>query len=630
MCGICGIYGLSDKELLKRMTNIMVHRGPDDQGFFLDKDIMLGQRRLSIIDLKTGKQPIYNENQDIVVVFNGEIYNYIELKNKLEKKGHSFSTESDTEVIVHAYEEYGEKCLSLFNGMFAIALWDMKTKTFLLARDRVGIKPIYYTTIDTKIIFGSEIKSILEYPEVKRKVDKEAFHDFINIRYNPGEKTMFKGIYKLLPGNYIICNKKGIQKKIFWDLKINIQDKGEEYFLKELDKRLEQSVKIQLRSDVPVGLLLSSGLDSSTLAAYASKFTDKLKTFTMGFGENTDECDAAEKIAEHFGFEHKNLIIKNDLLKDFPKLIWHMDQPKRNLYPYYIYQKLQKQVKVVLSGLGGDELLGGYTFRYKYMLNAQKFRKTFPQNSIIKRILKKPVKFLMSSYIKLNSEKGNIIKDAYLDKLGLLQNVYTDSGTYYKVTTADSGFDQNQFRHFIYGEDMNNIVGTHKRHFDKFFSNKELSLINRTYLAEFKEKLPNDFLCVDDSMSMANSVESRVPFLDNKLIDLCFSIPNKYKFNGKIGKLLLRKNIKNLMPKKLLHDGKKGFSSNTHKIYKNELRDIAKEKLVNGHAVKINLINKEFIKKIISTKTNMDKTRYYNFIWNLYAFDLWYEMYIEK
>jgi asparagine synthase (glutamine-hydrolysing) len=630
MCGICGIYGHSDKELLKKMTNIMAHRGPDDKGYFLDKNIMLGQRRLSIIDLKTGKQPIFNEDGSIVVILNGEIYNYIELKKELEYKGHEFSTKSDTEVIVHAYEEYGEKCLTLFNGMFGLALYDLNKKKLILARDRVGIKPMYYTKINKKVIFGSEIKSILEYSEVKREVDKDAFHDFINIRYNPGIRTMFKGISKLLPGHYIICDdNNNIKIKKYWDLKINIKDNGIKYFEKKLDENLKNSIKIQLRSDVPVGLLLSSGLDSSTLAAYASKFSDKIKTYTMGFGESTDECDAAQKIANHLGLEHKNLIIKNDFLKDFKKLIWHMDQPKRNLYPYYIYNKLKGNVKVVLSGLGGDELLGGYTFRYKYMLNAQKFRKLIPQSSWMKKILKKPVKYGINSWVKFNSEKGNIIKDIYLDKLNNILNIYTDSGTYYKITTADSGFNAIQFKEQIYSSQMKNVIGPHVRHFDQYFKQNN-SLIDNTYLAEFKEKLPNDFLVVDDAMSMANSVESRVPFLDNKLIDLCFSMPNKYKFNGNVGKLILRKNIKKLLPEKLLFKGKLGFSSNTHSIYKNELRQIAQEKLINGQAVKNKFIKKEFIQKILSTKTNMNKTRYYNFIWNLYAFEEWWGLYLDK
>jgi len=628
MCGICGIYGLVDKSLLKKMTNSMIHRGPDESGFFIDNNIMLGQRRLSIIDLKTGTQPIYNEDKSITVVCNGEIYNYVELRKDLEHSGHSFSTNSDTEVIAHAYEEYGIDFLRYLNGMFAIALWDSNTKQLLLARDRVGIKPLYYTLAQKQLVFGSEIKSMLVYANVQRQVDLDSFHNFINLRYNPGEKTMFKGIFKLLPGHYIICSKKGTRIKKYWDLDIRIKDRGIAAFSKELDKQLETSVKMQLRSDVPIGILLSAGLDSSTITAYASRHCKKLRTYTMGFGEETDECTQAEKISDYFGCVHKNLYIENHFLRDFKKLIWHLDQPKRNLYPYYIYDKLREHVKVVLSGLGGDELLGGYTFRYKYMQNSQKFRKFFPRGGIIKKALRKPARALIKNYVKLNIKQGSIIKDTYLDKLNMLNRIYTNSGTYYLITTADSGFSKEQYTKQIYGKQMLENMNTFHRPFDNYFKDK-LSLIDQTYQVEFKEKLPNDFLIVDDSMSMAASVESRVPFLDNKLVDFCFNMPNKYKYNGRLGKLILRKNLSKLMPRRMLLTEKRGFSSNTYTIYKNELRDIAQDELVNGSAVKLGLINPSFIRKIVSTRSNLDKTRYYNFLWNLYAFDTWHSLYFK-
>jgi len=360
MCGICGATGTSDSNLLHTMTEILRHRGPDDTGFYVDDGLMLGQCRLSIIDLKTGRQPIYNEDQSIVIVYNGEIYNFPQLRKKLESKGHSFRTNSDTEVVIHAYEEFDLDCLSMFNGMFAFALYDSNRRRLVLARDRYGIKPLYYAMINGNLVFASEIKSILLHPGVRRNLNREALSYFLTLRYVPLDGTLFEG---LLPGNYLAFDKSGVGQGAYWHLqprphKVDVEDSV-------LLGLLETSIKRHMISDVPVGVYLSGGLDSASLVAFASKNSEiPLNTFSMGFGEETDELSDAREIAEHFGTIHHETVVRDGLLSNFPEMIWHMDSPKRNLYPYYLAQLAGKHVKVVLSGLGGDELFGGYDFRY--------------------------------------------------------------------------------------------------------------------------------------------------------------------------------------------------------------------------------------------------------------------------
>ncbi|RLF92177.1 asparagine synthase (glutamine-hydrolyzing), partial [Thermococci archaeon] len=341
MCGISG-FTFEDLALVKRMCDVLWHRGPDDEGYYVDAGISLGNRRLAIIDLKTGRQPIYNEDGSIVVVHDGEIYNFMSLRAELEDHGHDFHTNSDTEVIVHAYEEWGDDFMRKFNGMFAFALWDANRRRLLLARDPCGIKPLYYTILkDGSLIFASEIKAILQHEEIRREVDREAFHYYVNLRFTPREKTMFKGIKRLLPGHYLVMENGSIKIRKFWDIIPSPQHYSESYLIKKIRDVLKRAIRRHLISDVPLGVYLSGGIDSSTIVAFASEMTDEpLKTFTMGFGEPTDELEDARFIADYFGTDHKELVVSTDLLKDYPQMIWHADMPKRNLYPYYIAKEV--------------------------------------------------------------------------------------------------------------------------------------------------------------------------------------------------------------------------------------------------------------------------------------------------
>ena len=358
------------------MIEIIHHRGPDDTGFYVDSNIGLANARLSIIDIEGGHQPIQNEDGTVHVTYNGEIYNYRQLRQELEVQGHSFRTKSDTEVIVHGYEEYGEGFLGKLNGMFAIALWDSKLRKLILARDRMGIKPLYYTIRKGTLLFASEIKAILQLP-TSRTVSLESLHDVLNLGYIPGKGTLIEGISKLPPSSFLVFQNGIPRIETYWEPPSLDPTTDEDKLVSELQSALEESIRDQLVADVPVGCFLSGGLDTSTIVAYASKASNQpLKTFCMGFGEETDEFQDARFIAERFGTDHHELTVdSSQAMKLYPKMIWHMEAPKYNLYPWFVCELVRKYVTVCLSGNGGDEVFGGYYARYQNALRIQKLTK---------------------------------------------------------------------------------------------------------------------------------------------------------------------------------------------------------------------------------------------------------------
>jgi len=386
LCGICGTAGFEDEQLLKRMCSVMQHRGPDDSGTFIDSGIGLGHQRLSIIDLAGGHQPIHNEDESIWVVYNGEIYNYTERRRQLELKGHRFYTSSDTEVLVHLYEEIGLGLVNQLHGMFAFALWDSNTKRLLLARDRLGIKPIYYTIVDGKLLFASEIKSILQSDEVKRFVNTAALHDYLTFRHTLCDDTMFQGIKKLLPGHVMTYQEGVVAIKQYWDVPVGATTdiKSEDYYIKHLRKLMEDSVRMRLMSEVPLGVYLSGGIDSGIITGLMSKMVDDpIETFSVGFGAQGEigELSQAQVAAEHFGTNHHELVVEQGAFtKHLPDIIWHNDEPVADpsaLAMFLLSKMAKKHVTVVLNGAGGDEIFGGY-ISYKVGLANERYHKVVP------------------------------------------------------------------------------------------------------------------------------------------------------------------------------------------------------------------------------------------------------------
>jgi asparagine synthase (glutamine-hydrolysing) len=508
VCGICGICGEFDKSTLKNMANVIRHRGPDDSGSYIDRGIGIYNRRLSIIDLKSGHQPIHNEDDSVWIVFNGEIYNFQELRSTLEKNGHRFYTNSDTETIVHAYEEWGVGCLPRLNGMFAFAIWDSTKSKLLLARDRTGIKPLYYLPLGGNLLFGSEIKSILQDDRVKIEPDMDAIFQFLNLRYFPGEKTPFLYIRKLLPGHYLEFQNGAISIVQYWSLKPYSTYYTEDYYVKQLELTMQRTVKRHMISDVPIGFYLSGGVDSSSVVYFAKQVaTEPLKTFCMGFNEDSDEFKDAQLVADILGTDHYNLIINTSLLKDFVRMIWYADIPKRNLYPYYVAELARKHVKVVLNGLGADELFGGYTWKYDYI---RRIETPSEQKAPLKleTMLKEPL--------------ADLTKEEFFDYLKELYRKGEKSTIYTLIQTADKLFPQEYSTIF---DALPFDAKSLKTNYEGFFKSNA-TFVEQVMLADFNVKMPDDFLLVDDATSMAHSLESRVPFLDNELVEFAFSIPH--------------------------------------------------------------------------------------------------------
>ncbi|HXX72893.1 MAG TPA: asparagine synthase (glutamine-hydrolyzing), partial [Candidatus Acidoferrales bacterium] len=553
MCGIAGFAGFEDEALLRRMIEVLQHRGPDDTGVFSDNDVGLANARLSIIDIEGGHQPISNENGSVHVTYNGEIYNYRELREELQRLGHRFKTQSDTEVIVHGYEQWGDNCVAKLNGMFAIALWDSAKRKLFLARDRMGIKPLYFAVGGESLFFGSEMKAILQAP-IPKAVDRQALYTILNLSYVPGERTLIERIRKLPPSSYLVFENGSARVDTYWTIPSLNSVQSEEQVLDRLEAILQESVAAQMVADVPVGCFLSGGLDTSVLVAYASKSSrEPLKTFCMGFGEETDEFRDAKVVAEKFGTDHHELTVdSSQAMKLYPKMIWHMEAPKYNLYPWFVCELVRKHVKVCLSGNGGDEIFGGYYVRYANALRIQNLSAN-PLSQLIRStsapLQSIPVNLRTQNRIRVLRALGDEVGE-YLVLAGMLPDSFNQR--FFKVTGSR--------------EEVRSEYAPYFEHADLL-----QGLIN----AEMRTKLVDDLLSVDDTMSMANSLELRVPLIDNQIVDLMATVPWQMKYApGTYGKLLLRKIIGKILPEKTLQKPKWGFSVNVQTWFKGELGEL--------------------------------------------------------
>lgn len=572
MCGIAGKLNLTsgepiDPALIQRMMDAMNHRGPDGEGKYVKGAVGLGHKRLSIIDLHTGAQPITNEDKTVWIVFNGEIYNYLMLRKELQEKGHRFATMTDTEVIVHAYEEYGFECLQRLRGMFAFAIWDERKQRLFIARDRLGIKPLYYACHNGQLLFGSEIKCLLADKTLHREMNFAAIDRFLTYYYVPGEETLFKHVRKLKPGHFLVAQNGHIECKEYWDLhyKIdpawtNIEDAAQ-----ALSDLLRETVRDHMLSDVPVGFLLSGGLDSTALLRYAVEETDKkIKTFTVGFaGENfADERPYARLAAERFGTEHYETTITAADFRDFlGDYVWYMEEPVCEppaIALYYVTRLARNHVKVLLSGEGGDEAFGGYP-NYRNLLILETLKKGGKHfNRLLAcllrslnghRRLQRLTKYapflempLQEYYFSRSSSPWNFF---YQNK----KNLYTDA-----------------FKESIgYANPLNTIQAL-------FRKVENQSLLNQMLYVDTKTWLPDDLLIKADKMSMANSLELRVPFLDHKVMEFASSLPPSFKVKGTTTKRILKRAFNTHIPDEIVHRRKTGFPVPYDKWMRHELK----------------------------------------------------------
>lgn len=557
MCGICGIIGDNDLNIVKKMCKALYHRGPDSEGYYEDDQVTLGVRRLRIIDLLTGDQPIHNEDSSIWIVFNGEIYNFLKLRNILIEKGHEFYTKTDTEVLIHLYEEYNENMLNYINGMFSFAIYDSNKKILFLARDRFGEKPLYYTINNNNFIFSSELKGILSLEGIKRRINKKAMAYYLHYFYNPLEESFIEGIYRLPPSCYIKLNikNKEFEIKQYWDLKLEYASLSEEEAIEHLDIMLNEQVRTRLISEVPIGVLLSGGVDSSIIAALAKKYKKEINAFTIIHDYSESEEKYAKIVAEKFDLNHKLIEVKVDALKTLDEIIKYIDEPlgDPSIIPtYLISESMKKFVTVCLTGEGGDEGFWGYPWLSendmldKYFKLPKILRKAIKALSIFPRY--KEIIIDLNRYEKLNYDKLNWKE---------------------KLISRISHFTKDEINKMI--NDNINCSKEYELILDKIEDVKKA----KAYLT-IKKILPNDFLHKDDRLSMAHSLEFRSPFLDHVLFEKLFTWPNEF-FNNKL--LLKKYAYKKIgIPKEVIFRKKIGFTIPIKEYYKEIFLEL-KEKL---------------------------------------------------
>jgi len=626
MCGICGMIGPgADREIVQKMIRSIAHRGPDGEGIYHGDGISLGHCRLSIIDLVTGSQPMSNEDQTIWVVFNGEIYNFQNLRLDLEGRGHCFKTSSDTEVLVHGYEEYGTEFLSRLDGIFAFALWDIRGKRLLLVRDYFGVKPLHYHFDGKTLRFASEIKAILQDPSVLREPDYQSLHYFLNLRFIPGEGTLFKQIRRLLPAHYMMYENGAVSIHRYFNLeKTRNVPTSEMDCIEGIRHYLREAVRKQKVSDVPLGVYLSGGLDSSSLVAFMSEVSDKpVKTFSMGFNEPTDELEDARVVADRFGTEHHEICLSPDPLRQFPEVIWHAEEPKENILQGFLLSRFARRyVKVCLGGLGGDELFAGYDIhRYIYPSNA--LHSKVPD--ILASGFFRPLnRFLFA----VQNAFGTLTLDEYRRGLQMLLSI-GDPARYYLILRNVWDYDEKAYQN-VYGpvflkQDL------HKTHtlFDHYFSSKSESFIEQVLRAEFHTKMQEDFLMNEDRTSMANGLEVRVPFLDRDLVQFSMSIPAEMKIEGNQLKHLFRKAMTGILPEHTLMKRKWGFSFNPYYQFQKDLKGVAERVLTKERVESRGLFNYTYLRRIIDHAPHPRLRWHYFFLWLALGMEIWFRMFIE-
>ena len=629
MCGICGILNIDgdrkiDSDQLKKMTQVIIHRGPDDVGYYIKDDIGLGVRRLSIIDLTTGHQPISNEDKSVWIVLNGEIYNFLELKDNLIKKGHRFRTKTDTETIVHLYEEYGTECVKHLRGMFCFAIWDDKRKRLVLARDRIGIKPLYYSICQGQLIFGSEIKCILQHPRFERIIDLDGLKDYFTFLYVPAPKTIFSGIFKLLPGHILVQENKKSTIKRYWQVRYETSLKrSEDYFVEGFLEKLKEAVRMHLISDVPLGAFLSGGIDSSSVVALMSQVaTEPVMTFSVGYPDENkyfDERREAKKVAEKFETQHHEFVIRPDLVDILPKCITYFDEPfaDSSFIPnYYISQLTREKVKVALSGLGGDELSAGYV-RYLGVILAKYYNKL---PSSLKLMIKGLINFLpeTSGDNPVISRAKRFVKGAALPA----QHSYLE---------YISAFNQEDLNNLLSGEVRKETekYNPQERFFSYFSQAESDDMLNKMLFLDSKTYLPDDLLTLTDKMSMAHSLEVRVPFLDHQLIEFLATVPPRLKIKNLQKKYIHKKAVSKILPKEILQKKKKGFSLPLGSWFRKELRGFVQEVLTQDGIKKTGLFNQKYINQILQEHLSY-KADHESKIIALLVFIIWYDMYMTR
>ena len=629
MCGICGSVRLREsfairRETLQRMNDVIFHRGPDDEGFYVSPDAGLAMRRLSIIDLSGGHQPIQNEDGTLHIVFNGEIYNFQELRQTLEEAGHTFKTHSDTEAILHGYEEYGADVLHRLRGMFAFAIWNSLDKTLFLARDRAGKKPLHYYCDGEKFVFGSEIKSLLQCEHVPRRVNLDALDRFLTFEYIPAPETIFQEIHKLPAGYFLRLEKGEITLRQYWDnLPVIPEERDEQFYAQRLAELLEEAVKIRLISDVPLGALLSGGIDSSAVVGFMAKHSAApVKTFSIGFEEQTyNELEYARAVSKHFGTDHHELIIKPDAIELTETLVKMLDEPfgDFSIFPTYLVSKMAREhVTVALSGDGGDELFAGYdTYIADRMARTYQHVPAWLRRGVIERA---------AGLLPPSPKKKGLINRAkrFVEGASLPPELmHTRWMTFLRTEEKRRLYAGDLLNAFARG----NTYAPIHRYFEQ--ANRGVTPLARQEYVDIKTYLPDDIMVKVDRMSMTPSLEARAPFLDHKVMEFAAAIPTELKLKGMTTKYILKKAVADLLPEKILTRGKEGFSIPIKHWLANELRPLLLDTLSADRIARRGYFQADEVQRLVMEHLNGWQNHSHR-LWALMVFEIWHQAYLDR
>ncbi len=635
MCGIAGIVMFSggkqaDPAVLRNMCRVIKHRGPDDEGSYFDGALGLGMRRLSIVDLPTGHQPISNEEKTVWIVFNGEIYNHLQLRKHLVDRGHRYSTQSDTETIVHLYEEYGTACVQHLRGMFAFAIWDRRNRSLFLARDGFGIKPLYYHLTNERLIFGSEIKALLECPGTRRDFNLSALPEYLAFGYLSGEDTLYSGIKKLMPGHTLEVNQSGeLKHSQYWDLSISppssTENRNASYFVHTYRDLLEDSVRAHLMSDVPLGVFLSGGLDSSAVAALTTRIRgEHIETFSIGYAESAySELPHARNVARHIHSNHHEAqISREQFFAALPNLIWHEDEPiawPSSIALYFLAELARSRVKVVLTGEGSDETLGGYT-RYAFTLRNEAFDRVY--RALVPGFFRRSIRESAAGSNLINASVRRKLSHTFLGRDGAswssfyLDNFFSAFGEAEQALLLAPRPEISQSSRAAYS------------HVLQYWSESKGEMLQRLLYTDIKTYLV-ELLMKQDNMSMAASIESRVPFLDHTLAEFAVNVRSKYQLKGLSGKHILKQAVADLLPREIIYRRKQGFPTPWSSWLQGPQIDEIERLLLEPRSMDRGFFEKNSIERLFREhrarhRDNGDR------IWRLLNLELWQRVCLEE
>ncbi|TDI44503.1 MAG: asparagine synthase (glutamine-hydrolyzing) [Acidobacteria bacterium] len=633
MCGICGVFDREaetkpDLSLIEEMNRALTHRGPDDDGTFFDRGVGLAVRRLSIIDVEGGHQPIHNEDSSIWIVFNGEIYNCRQLQALLEKLGHRFYTRTDTETVVHAYEEFGDECVKYLNGMFAFAIWDRPRRRLFVARDRFGIKPLYYTLVDKALVFASELKSILKHPAVERRIDFVAFNEYLSFEYVPSPRTIFKGIHRLEPGHVLVADDSGVDVKRYWDMSLAKSERRPPVswrdFKDQLLVKLKQAVEKEMLSDVPVGVLLSGGIDSSAVAAMMAQIKPgAVKSFSIAFEEKSfDESRYARMVADKIGTEHHELTVTSSMMLDLvPKLMDFLDEPfgDSSIVPTYFLSRFTREtVKVALGGDGGDEMFAGYPTLQAHRLIEyyERWVPFFMRASVVPRLIDA-----------LPVSKDNISLDFKARRFISGRGVPVASRHHRWL----GSFTPEQKADLLVPELVQEEVDTYEVAYEHQRRCDAAQTFNQILYMDTKLYLEGDILTKVDRASMANSLEVRVPLLNHSLAEWVAEVPRELKLHGvtsKSSKFILKKAMEGILPNEVLTRKKKGFNAPVAYWLNTDLKELVQDQFAPAKLKREGFFNPDYVQKLLAqhAEGTHDNRKQ---LWTLLVFELWYERYMS-